>query len=136
MIVMIDDLRHFKDSITADVDMPIFVMRNSAEALDWLHHYNLMNIDKAIVIEQLWLDHDLGMVPNNGKVPGEEKFIEDTTIPFVKELVKLADSGNKVAINNILVHSSNPVGVRNIIRELQPIYKNIISVDAGEYFVA
>jgi len=131
MILVIDDLRNFRNEVVMDVEAPIFTMRSSHEALTWLDNFILLNIDKQLVIEQLWLDHDLGILKNND----QQEDLNDTTIPFVEELIKLHNAGKHVEIGTVIVHSSNPVGVRNIMNKLRPIYPNIIQVEAHEYFV-
>lgn len=130
MILLIDDLRNFRPEVVSGVRIPIFTVRTSEEALTWLDGFVQMNeTNDALVIDQLWLDHDLGMVPNRGQE------VEDTTIPFVEELIRLHDAGKHVSVNSVLVHSSNPVGVRNIMNKLRAIYPNITQVDAQQYFV-
>ena len=134
MILLIDDLRSFRHEVVSGIEVPIFTARTSEEALTWLNGFIHMHGNTTLPIDQLWLDHDLGMIPNRGRTSGKED-IEDTTIPFVQELIKLHDEGNHVSINSVIVHSSNPVGVRNIMNKLRPIYPNITQVDAQQYFI-
>lgn len=115
MIVLVDDLRYFKENVVP-VDEDVIVFRNSDDAITWIREQD------HIHIHQLWLDHDLGMV--NG--------MEDTTIPFVREL--LTRLGDSISVGQFVIHTSNPVGAKNLSAMLSN-HKFVI-VNARDYFSA
>lgn len=117
MIVLIDDERSFIN----DVDDSV-VIRNSREALDWLRKFASPFNKNSEKIDQLWLDHDLGVV-------NEQK---DTIIPFVRKLEELCFFGNHPEIGEVIVHTSNSIGGDEIVASLKNYY-NVKRVFAGDY---
>lgn len=111
MIVMIDDERIFKDDIDA------LILRNSKDALVWLD-----SLDENTVIDQLWFDHDLGIVNNE----------KDSTIPVLRKLEEMCFFGTAPNIKQVVVHTSNRVGGDEIMKSLQRYY-NTVRVYAGDY---
>jgi len=67
---------------------------------------------------EIWLDHDLGG--------------DDTVMPVVLRLEEMGWEGIPYPANHIVVHSSNPPGVRNIRRALERYYY-VHQVDALKY---
>lgn len=112
MIVLIDDERSFISEQRNAV-----VLRNSSEALNWLSKVN-----KNTSIDQLWLDHDLGIV--NGE--------KDTIIPFVRKLEEMSYFGEGLNIGKVVVHTSNNIGGDEIMASLKNYY-NVTRVFAGNY---
>lgn len=114
MIVLIDDERTFKSSATTS---DYILLKTSSEALEWLS-----SLDSNIVIDQLWFDHDLGMV--NGS--------KDTTIPVLAKLEEMCFLGIAPDIRSVIVHTSNLVGGNEIEKSLNR-YFPVTRVFAGEY---
>jgi len=111
VIVLFDDNRIFKNNVDC------VILRNNKEAKEWMK-----TLEKDQIIDQLWLDHDLGVV--NGKI--------ETTIPFVNKLEKLFIKENPLAIKEVIVHTTNIVGGERIMKSLKPLYKTI-RVPASDY---
>lgn len=110
--VVIDDLRSFTDMAKTKLfGKTIKYIRTLSEAQTWL-----VNIDEPV--EALWLDHDLG----NG----------EDIIPFVDQLV---ESG--LDVGHIYVHTSNPIGMRNIVNRIAPKYNYsvITSIDLTKWLI-
>lgn len=113
MIVLIDDERSFINPIDA------LVIRNSADALVWLD-----TADPETHIDQLWLDHDLGLV--NGQ--------KDSIIPLVRKLEELCVWDEAPQIAEVVVHTSNSIGGDEIVASLKNHYK-VQRVFAGDYLI-
>lgn len=113
MVVLIDDERSFISPIDA------LVIRNSADALVWLDTTN-----PETHIDQLWLDHDLGLV--NGQ--------KDSIIPFVRKLEELCVWDEAPQITEVVVHTSNSIGGDEIVASLKNHYK-VQRVFAGDYLI-
>ena len=97
MIVAIDDER--------DHDGWDIVLTNSTDALAFLvRHIVNYNFSQCPLIEQLWLDHDLGE--------------DDDAMVIARYLRIIGYSGVKDGIGQVLVHSQNPVGAANIVNLL------------------
>ena len=95
-VLVIDDLRSFPDT---SAYKGVVYARTSAEAISIL--------EKDTDWEQIWWDHDLGLVHETGQV--------DTTIPVVGYVCLLKHSGEADFSNcQMVIHTANPVGVRNI----------------------
>lgn len=112
MIVMIDDERSFKDT-----NVQAVILRNSKDALDWFD-----KLPDNAVIDQLWFDHDLGIVD------GEK----DSTIPVLRMLEELCFFGKEPEIRQIVVHTSNRVGGDEIEKSMKRYFK-MTRVYAGDY---
>lgn len=96
MIILIDDERSFKKKFQQDGTV---VLRNSTEALQWLK-----NANQNATIDQIWFDHDLGIV--NGEI--------DTIIPVLRYLENNLSFKNCLKIKEAIVHTSNPVGGKEL----------------------
>lgn len=114
MIVLIDDERDFID---APADALIF--RNSADTLNWLN-----SLDETEQIDQLWFDHDLGIVE------GEK----DSTIPVLRWFEEKCFFGEAPKISQVIVHTSNNVGGKEIFESMKRYYKTV-RVFAGDYLI-
>lgn len=102
LIVVVDDERTF------DTDEPIIYLRTNTEAISWLAQWWMTNETRpmhatARSIDQLWFDHDLG--------DGGEAIV---TARFLSCLNRTGH----LPIGIINVHSQNPVGADNLLREL------------------
>lgn len=91
--LLVDDLRDFREPRSC------LIARTSEAAID------LLEATPGVTYESIWLDHDLGG--------------DDTTMPVVDYLIERAQEGRPVPVEVIYVHSSNPVGKRNIARALE-----------------
>jgi len=112
-VVLIDDLRSFKER------KPATVIRTAAESLSWVE-----TLSPEDSIGELWLDHDLG----------EDQFgIPTSIMPFVSKLEELAFFDKAPEIEKIWVHTSNPVGGKQIEQALGRFF-NTSKVYAGVYF--
>lgn len=121
-ILLVDDLRSFKPSVLEQLDRSepnskIWVRRSSGTAVE-----ELAKDDR--VWDQIWLDHDLGMVD------GED----DTTMSVVDYLIFRARIGEPVPVKSFIIHSANPVGVSNIARALDSIGASSVIVDPADFF--
>lgn len=112
MIVLIDDERMFKN-----VPENLVTLRNSEEALEWFN-----NLSKTDVIEQLWFDHDLGIVDG----------VKDTTIPVLRWLEEKCFFNDAPKIQKVIVHTSNNVGGKEIVSSMSRYYSTV-RVFAGDY---
>jgi hypothetical protein len=110
---VIDDLRNFRD------DRPAVVARTSADALAYLE----ANQDAHFT--DIWFDHDLG--EPNGEL--------DTTMPVVNYLSERAFYDNPVNVDIVYVHTSNPVGARQIVASLERFGYNVKKVPAEVHFI-
>jgi hypothetical protein len=113
-ILLIDDLRHFKD------DTDAVICRTSRAAIEYLE----ANPDETF--SEVWFDHDLGLVPETGK--------EDDTMIVVDHFNYQAMIGNPVQVANIYVHTSNPPGAKKIYDGLTRYGYKARKVDAAEFF--
>lgn len=114
MIVLIDDERDFIGPVG-----DVLVFRHSADALEWLN-----SLDGSEVIDQLWFDHDLGIVDG----------VKDSTIPVLRWFEEKCFFGTAPVIGQVVVHTSNNVGGREITDSLQRYY-DTVRVFAGDYLV-
>jgi len=115
-IVLIDDLRSFKDPDRADL-----VLRTEKEALEWAR---ALTTEDSIA--ELWFDHDLG-VDDTGDVT--------SVMSIVSVLEELAFFDKTPTIERIFVHTSNPVGGKQIEVALARFF-DVRRVYAGDHFVA
>lgn len=117
MIVLFDDERTFKTSV---LNGDYILLKTSSEALTWLK-----SSSPTTVVDQLWFDHDLGLV--NG--------VKETTIPFLRELEERHYQGTAPDIREVVVHTSNSVGgdqIEKSMRRYFPTHR----VDAEKYLEA
>lgn len=113
-IVLIDDLRSFKSDTDAKV------IRTAIESVEWL-----TGLTADDLVKQLWLDHDLGE-----DAQGNVTSIMD----FVQALEEAAFFERAPQIEEIIVHTSNSVGGRQIIAALERFF-TVKRVYAGDYLV-
>lgn len=97
-ILLIDDLRNFRVVVEGH---EVTVARTSQEALTILAADN--------VWDEVWFDHDLGEV--DGKI--------DTIMTVVDYFAEQAFNDTPVDVGIVYVHSSNPVGVRQMMASMQ-----------------
>lgn len=97
-ILLIDDLRDFRHVVEGH---EVTIARTSQEALTVLAADN--------VWDEVWFDHDLGEV--DGRV--------DTTMPVVDYFAEQAFNDTPVDVGIVYVHSSNPVGVKQMLSSFQ-----------------
>lgn len=97
-ILLIDDLRNFRHVVDGH---EVTVARTSQEALSILAQDN--------VWDEVWFDHDLGEV--DGRI--------DTIMPVVDYFAEQAFNDTPVDAGIVYVHSSNPVGVKQMMASLQ-----------------
>lgn len=81
LTVLIDDVRGFRDK------RPALIARSSQEAMDLLEGLGQKRID------HLWLDHDLGG--------------EDTIGPVVALMLQLAETGTRLNVGQVHIHTAN-----------------------------
>lgn len=114
MIILIDDERSFIEEPEGAV-----VLRTSEAALEFL-----ATLDTDTIIDQLWFDHDLGVVD------GEK----DTTIPVLRKLEELCFFDEAPVIKQVIVHTSNPVGGKEIYESMKRYFPTA-RVMAGDYLI-
>ncbi|MFF5554122.1 cyclic-phosphate processing receiver domain-containing protein [Streptomyces olivaceoviridis] len=88
IILAIDDLRALPQATR--------LARTSREGVQLLQEH------RDIVIDELWLDHDLGG--------------DDSIMPVVTLLEEAAFHGNPFQIGTVYVHSANPIGAETVVR--------------------
>lgn len=113
-ILLVDDLRNFREEPENTV-----VARTSVDALKALGNSKLG-------YSEIWLDHDLG--EPNGQL--------DSTMPVVDWLSEYAFTNDDIyPVDVIYVHTSNPVGRKNITSSLTRWGYNVVNVDAKQFFI-
>lgn len=112
--LLIDDLRSFKDGRIT------LIARNSEDALTILKH------DSTQQYHEIWLDHDLGLTPKGEK---------DTIMPIVDYLCEKAFNGDAVLVDTIYIHTSNPVGAKQMITSLSRYGYRTVRVDPTMFFI-
>jgi hypothetical protein len=108
-ILLIDDLRDF---LVPDTDAEITIARTSQQALDILAQRNDW--------DELWLDHDLGG--------------DDTIMVIVDYLSEKAFLDEPVNVGMVYIHTSNPVGRKQMKLTLDRYGYNTRLVDAEQFF--
>lgn len=115
--IVIDDLRSF---ISYPEGVLVYA-RTSEAGLKVLEKY------KPVGVRNLWLDHDLGLLEDGN---------DDTIMSIVDYLAFLAHEGTPYPVEKIHIHTSNPVGRKNIKLSLDRWgYKNVIVHDASQVFI-
>lgn len=118
-VLLIDDLRNFKPEYMEGFSSgELFTARNSVEGLQVLEN----NTGHYIAI---FLDHDLGFVEGIGV---------DSIMPVVDYMCKKSHEGEPVKVETVYVHTSNPVGAKNIISALEHYGYVCAKVNASDYF--
>ncbi|WP_034266798.1 cyclic-phosphate processing receiver domain-containing protein [Actinospica robiniae] len=90
VILGIDDLRPLPRATR--------IARTSRDGIQLLQEH------RDQLIDELWLDHDLGG--------------DDTIMPVVTLLEEAAFSGRPFQIGTVFVHSANPIGAETVVRLL------------------
>lgn len=115
-VVLIDDIRSFKEGVRANPT----VFRTEKAGLNWVSG---LTADDAV--KELWLDHDLGE-DENGSVT--------SIMSIVHKLEEKVFLDEAPSIGLIVIHTSNPVGGRQIEQALGRHFKTL-RVYAGDYLV-
>lgn len=115
MIVLVDDIRNFQPHLVKGKNVKVF--RNCYDVISFLETNNQE-------IEQLWLDHDLGIYN------GQPHDIFDL-IDFIEKENHIHN--NNLYIKEIIVHTSNPSGSTRIHAAMKTLYP-VTTVNATEYF--
>ncbi|MFE7036211.1 cyclic-phosphate processing receiver domain-containing protein [Streptomyces sp. NPDC057621] len=74
------------------------IARSSGEGVALLQEH------RDSLIDELWLDHDLGG--------------DDSILPVVTPLEEAAFNGRPFRIGTVYVHSANPIGAETVVRSL------------------
>ncbi|WP_394436962.1 cyclic-phosphate processing receiver domain-containing protein [Streptomyces sp. SGAir0957] len=90
VILAVDDLRALPQATR--------IARTSREGVRLLREH------RDVVIDELWLDHDLGG--------------DDSIMPVVTVLEEAAFQGSPFRIGTVFVHSANPIGAETVVRSL------------------
>lgn len=109
--LLVDDLRDFKNPPAG-----LVVARTSKAGVIVLKSQKHWH--------ELWLDHDLGLV--DGEL--------DTVWPVVDYLSEAAFLGYDLTVDKIYVHSSNPVGARQMLTTLSRYGYRTEAVSAARFF--
>lgn len=109
-IVVIDDERipAFPPAEDGFVFFVYGSLHDGTEGLEYFHRHNLS-------IEELWLDHDLG-VREDSVDPYE------TIMPIVNWLEELGHNGTPFNVGTIFIHTSNPPAGEQMRMALEPYY--------------
>jgi hypothetical protein len=91
VILGIDDLR--------PLPWTTRIARSSGEGVKLLQEH------RDSLIDELWLDHDLGG--------------DDSILPVVTLLEEAAFNGRPFRIGTVYVHSANPIGAETVVRSLR-----------------
>lgn len=110
-ILLIDDLRNFKDKRAA------VIARNSSQAISILSQDNDW--------DEIWLDHDLGEVDG----------VLDSVMSVVDFLSEAAFNDTPVNVSKIFIHTSNPVGAKQMFASLTRYGYNCVKVNAPDFFI-
>lgn len=115
--LVIDDLRSFR----VEREGSAVYARTSREGLEALDRCASVGVDN------LWLDHDLGLLADG---------TPDTIMSVVDRLSLLAFNGSPYPVETVFIHTSNPVGRKNIKAALDRWgYRTVVVGDASEVFV-
>jgi hypothetical protein len=112
-ILLIDDLRFFRDLRNATV------ARTSAAAL------TILTSEPEFEWDEIWLDHDLGLLPEGWP---------DTIMRVVDYFCEQAFNNFPVKVGVIKIHTSNPVGAKQMITSLERFGYEVQRVQAEIYF--
>jgi hypothetical protein len=112
-IVLIDDLRSFKNPVMAHV------LRTEKDGFEWLE-----SLSSEDTVGELWLDHDLGE-DESGNVT--------SIMSIVNKLEERAYFETAPQIDMIYIHTSNSVGGRSMEAALQRFFRTR-KIYAGDHF--
>lgn len=113
-ILLIDDLRNFR------VPRATHVARTSADAL------KALEANVGVEWDEIWLDHDLGMLPEGWP---------DTIMRVVDYFCEQAFNDAPVLVKVIKIHTSNPVGARQMMTSLERFGYSVQRVQAEIFFI-
>lgn len=117
--ILIDDLRNLKeDHISVLAPEGLIVSRNSRDALNAIR-------STPEGFYAMFLDHDLGIVESIGI---------DSINPVIDYLCEQAFNGSPVPVDTIFIHTSNPVGAKQMLASLTRYGYNAVKVNASDYF--
>lgn len=116
-VLLIDDLRSFRDA-----SVPALVARTSDDGLRALQLAHALGRPWV----QVWLDHDLGETPAG----------PDDVMRIIDWLCEQSATGAPVAVETILVHTSNRVGGDTVVRTLSRAGYRTVRVAASDYLHA
>lgn len=110
-IVVIDDARIPTFSTDEAINLSLLTdLAGATEALKFYH-------SKSTSIDELWLDHDLGMNMDENDIV---RF--DDIMPLVKWLEEMGYNGTPLNVGTIFVHTANPGGADQMMAALNPYY--------------
>jgi hypothetical protein len=121
-VLIIDDLRNLKPEAALSYqngNTNVIVARNSSEGLTHLQ-------DDSVAYQSIYLDHDLGIV--NGQL--------DNIMPVVDYLCERAFNDNAVKVAIVYVHTSNPVGGKQMMLSLARYGYNVQRIAPESIFTA
>lgn len=116
LLLLIDDLRNFREETLPKGELVI--ARTSAQALSILQASDTY-------WDQIWFDHDLG--ETSGHI--------DNIMPVIDYIGYVAHIKEMKIADQMIIHSSNPVGVKQMMLSLQNYGYNPIRVDASKFFI-
>lgn len=122
MIVLIDDLRSFRPN-TVPQGETLLIARTLSEGLKTIKDAH----SAQLRIDQLWLDHDLGENPTTGAT--------ETIMPIVDLIIGYSYEETPLNVNMIYIHTSNPVGRRNMNASLSNWGYKVVSLDSADYLI-
>jgi len=107
MILVIDDVKVFPFPDNVEVVYARTLLQGTA----YLEAWEIAHEEK---IDELWLDHDLGINPDTGE--------EEDIRPICLMLAERAFNGNPYPVGRIAICSLNPVGISWMWSTLSPYY--------------
>lgn len=117
--ILIDDLRNMKEAcVPVLAPEGLIVSRNSRDALNAIR-------STPEGFYAMFLDHDLGIVESIGI---------DSINPVIDYLCEQAFNGSPVPVDTIFIHTSNPVGAKQMLASLTRYGYNAVKVNASDYF--
>lgn len=123
MVLIIDDLRHLKSEVVSQFnaeEKTVLIARNSRTGIAELEE----NINTHYAA--IFLDHDLGLV--------DEKV--DSILPVIDYLCEKAFNETPINVDVIYVHTSNPVGGKQMMASLQRYGYNVQRISPQKIFTA
>lgn len=110
-IVVIDDMRSPVRSESNQI--VTFLLKTPEEGLQVVKEFHA----SGVVIEELWLDHDMGIDPDTGQ--------DLNIMPIVEYLEEHAFQDDPVAVDHIFIHTSNPYAGEQMMRALSRHYPHV-----------
>lgn len=117
-IVVVDDLRTFDPEflLVEGEDIDIEYIRTAPQAVEWLRTCQWAGLE----IDELWLDHDLGL---GGDTVGVADWME-----------RAAFEGTPIPIKKVYIHTANPAGANRLRSGLEKWY-DVETVNALDYWL-